>query len=429
VLSAYVHEHRLAAVRGGREVWNFVAGGRIGSPPVVFGGLAVFGCHDGHVYAVRLEDGTPAWRFLAAPADRRHVVMGQMESVWPVFNVVLHEGKLYCSAGRHPEFDNGIHFYCLDPRTGELQWHVRHLRGLSTESLTPRRSSASTMAHSKNEPLNEDASWVINDVIEVRDGKVWLGDLPMVDLADPRDAIINPETVAPPYLGPGARCEPDADDVPALIESLDDPHLVVRLDAAFKLGQLGSEATTAVPTLAKLLGARDAATRLVAIRALTKIGVVEPVMAELLTAAGDADAELRESAGVALGMVGDAATSGLIKLMDAPDPAVARDAARTLGRIDAPLDASAVPGLMVALKTEVDETRRLCRESASKHRDPQIAAAHHQRMLSRRINHSLIVQALGRTGDTGKRAVAAFAKDGDPVVRAYAQAIDRTAGD
>ena len=42
------------------------------------------------------------------------------------------------------------------------------------------------------------------------------------------------------------------------------------------------------------MGARDAATRLVAIRALTKIGVVEPVMAELLTAAGDADAELRQ---------------------------------------------------------------------------------------------------------------------------------------
>jgi outer membrane protein assembly factor BamB len=200
-LVAHVHEHRLAASRGGKEVWNFVAGGRIGSAPVVHDGLAIFGCHDGYVYAVDLKDGSPAWRFLAAPADWRHVVMGQVESVWPVFNVVLHEGKLYCSAGRHPELDNGVHFYCLDPATGALQWHVKHLRGLATERLTSKRSWASTMAQSKNEPYNTDASWIINDAIAVRDGKIWLGQFEAVDLADPKDTIINAETLVPPGIG------------------------------------------------------------------------------------------------------------------------------------------------------------------------------------------------------------------------------------
>jgi hypothetical protein len=92
-LVAHVHEHRLTASRDGEQVWNFVAGGRITEPPVVHQKLILFGCHDGYVYAVNLDDGSLAWRFLAAPTDRRHVVFGQVESAWPVFNVALYEGK------------------------------------------------------------------------------------------------------------------------------------------------------------------------------------------------------------------------------------------------------------------------------------------------------------------------------------------------
>jgi HEAT repeat protein len=132
---------------------------------------------------------------------------------------------------------------------------------------------------------------------------------------------------------------------------------------------------------------------------------------------------------VALGRAGVAAAPGLIKLMGAPDQAVARDAARALGRMDAPLNASAVPGLMAALETEVAEARRLCDQLASQHRDPQVAAAQQRRMLSRRTSRNLIVRALGRTGDAGKAAVAALAKDGDAVVQQYARAVERAAAD
>jgi hypothetical protein len=203
-LVAYAQEHRLAGSRDGKELWNFVAGARICCPPVVSGKRAIFGSHDGYVYAVNLADGAPAWRFLAAPADKRHVVFGQLESAWPVFNVLIHEGKAYFAAGRHPELEGGLHFYCLEPATGRMVWHTKYLRGLSTEKLTPERTAsgsgwAARGAGPDNIP-NYDASWIIADPIAIRDNKVYLRHFPVVDLANPQDTIINPETLVPPQF-------------------------------------------------------------------------------------------------------------------------------------------------------------------------------------------------------------------------------------
>lgn len=61
---AVVHRHRLEAHRNGKALWSFVADGRISSPPVVDQGKAVFGAHDGYVYAVRIADGTLLWKYL-----------------------------------------------------------------------------------------------------------------------------------------------------------------------------------------------------------------------------------------------------------------------------------------------------------------------------------------------------------------------------
>jgi outer membrane protein assembly factor BamB len=199
-LTAYVHEHRLAAARGGKEVWNVVAGGRIGFAPVVHQNLAIFGSHDGAVYAVHLADGSIAWRFLAAPADKRHVVLGQMESAWPVFGVALDEGKLYCSAGRHEGLDGGIHFYGLDPSTGKMAWHVKMNRGLETER-TPKRDRDYTHERAGG----YDGRPIFNDVVQVKDGKLWLFNHAWVDLSAPKDAIVEPETLVPPGLTVGAR--------------------------------------------------------------------------------------------------------------------------------------------------------------------------------------------------------------------------------
>jgi hypothetical protein len=115
-------------------------------------------------------------------------VMNQEESAWPVFGGALDAGKLYVSAGRHAELDGGVRFYCLDPASGQMKWHVKYLCGLTSHDDPPR----STEERNKR---------IINDLVEVRDGKVWLFEMPVVDLADPKDTIINPETLVPPGIG------------------------------------------------------------------------------------------------------------------------------------------------------------------------------------------------------------------------------------
>jgi outer membrane protein assembly factor BamB len=199
-LVAHVHEHRLAASRDGQEVWNFVAGGRIGSQPVVHGQRAIFACHDGHVYAVNVKDGSLAWRLLAAPADRRHMMLGQLESAYPVFNVVLGGDRLYCSAGRHEELDGGIHFYCLDAATGAIQWHVSRRRGMES-NLEPYRQRKNYAGQRGETPgVLSDGRAQMNDLLELREGKLLLHGVPMVDVTAPKDAVMYEKTLVPPQL-------------------------------------------------------------------------------------------------------------------------------------------------------------------------------------------------------------------------------------
>jgi hypothetical protein len=55
----------------GKPAWSFTAGGRIDSPPTIYRGRVLFGSADGWVYCLRAADGQLAWRFRAAPDDRR----------------------------------------------------------------------------------------------------------------------------------------------------------------------------------------------------------------------------------------------------------------------------------------------------------------------------------------------------------------------
>jgi len=129
---AVIHEQRLecrvgrianSPHEGNKTVWTFTAGGRISQPPVLHDGLCIFGSHDGCVYCLRATDGAPLWRFLAAPYERWIVSHGQVESSWPVYNVVVFEGQVCCTAGLHPETGGGIHAWGLDPHSGAIAWH------------------------------------------------------------------------------------------------------------------------------------------------------------------------------------------------------------------------------------------------------------------------------------------------------------------
>jgi outer membrane protein assembly factor BamB len=123
LLTAEVDSGTVYAINpaNGQIAWQVTVPGRIDSPPAVVGGMAIFGCADGWVRAVRLSDGAMAWRFLASPADVKAVALNQVESLWPVHgSVLILDGVAYCSAGRSTWLDGGIWLWALDPATGEI---------------------------------------------------------------------------------------------------------------------------------------------------------------------------------------------------------------------------------------------------------------------------------------------------------------------
>jgi outer membrane protein assembly factor BamB len=122
VLVASIDAHAVSALdaRKGDLLWTFTAGGRIDSPPTIYRGAAVFGSADGWIYCLRATDGKLAWRFRAAPRDRRIVSYDQVESAWPVHGSMLVEDGIACAvAGRSAYLDGGMALLRLDAATGE----------------------------------------------------------------------------------------------------------------------------------------------------------------------------------------------------------------------------------------------------------------------------------------------------------------------
>jgi len=120
---ASIDDHAVHALDAatGKPLWVFTAGGRVDSPPTLWQGLVLFGSADGHVYCLRASDGALAWRFRAAPLDRRMGAFDQLESVWPVHgSVLLRDSELWCVAGRSMFLDGGLRLVRLDPATGAL---------------------------------------------------------------------------------------------------------------------------------------------------------------------------------------------------------------------------------------------------------------------------------------------------------------------
>jgi outer membrane protein assembly factor BamB len=121
-LVSVVCEHRLESRLGGKVVWAFVADGRISHRPLVHQGRVYVGARDGYVYCLDQKTGALQWRFLAAANHRRILAYGGLESAWPIFDLALHDGSICASAGRHPELDGGILLWGLDPVSGKPEW-------------------------------------------------------------------------------------------------------------------------------------------------------------------------------------------------------------------------------------------------------------------------------------------------------------------
>ena len=126
VASVDTHTVYALAEQNGKPLWSYTTGGRVDSPPTVYRNLVLFGSADGWVYCLRASDGMLAWRFRAAPEDRRVGAFGQLESVWPVHgNVLVQNDVAYFTAGRSSFLDGGIHVYGLDPATGNVLHEAR----------------------------------------------------------------------------------------------------------------------------------------------------------------------------------------------------------------------------------------------------------------------------------------------------------------
>lgn len=162
-IRARIHNHSLEACRGDAVLWRFLADARISSPPVVVGEAVVFGAHDGWVYALGLGDGRLNWKYLAAPHHRWWQAYGQLESTWPVYGVVMHEGKVIASAGTHVELGGGVTVVALEPESGKLVWrkNIRKAPAL----LPPGGKGVRIVGPS-----------FLNSVPRIEDGKVTLGD-------------------------------------------------------------------------------------------------------------------------------------------------------------------------------------------------------------------------------------------------------------
>ena len=122
------HVLRALDAASGKGLWEYLAGGRIDSPPTYHKGLLLFGSRDGWVHCVRAADGALSWRFRDLP-DKMICAFDQIESAWPIHgSVLIKNDTAYFCAGRSSYLDGGLFIYGLDPTTGKIR-HQRQFYG------------------------------------------------------------------------------------------------------------------------------------------------------------------------------------------------------------------------------------------------------------------------------------------------------------
>lgn len=110
-------------VKDGGVKWRFMLGGRVDSAPTVYKGICLVGDHTGYVSAIKVKTGELIYKLRIAPAERRMLSYGKVESVWPVIGgVMVAEGRAYASAGRTQGSDGGLLIRAFTPETGQPLW-------------------------------------------------------------------------------------------------------------------------------------------------------------------------------------------------------------------------------------------------------------------------------------------------------------------
>ncbi|MHC4327014.1 MAG: outer membrane protein assembly factor BamB family protein [Planctomycetota bacterium] len=107
--------------RTGKERWTFFTEAPVRLAPAVSGNKVYVGSDDGHVYCLRRDDGTLAWKHKATEQDRMIPGNGRIISTWPVrTGLLVDEGVLYFAAGLFP--NQGTFLSALDAEDGSLNW-------------------------------------------------------------------------------------------------------------------------------------------------------------------------------------------------------------------------------------------------------------------------------------------------------------------
>ncbi|MCB1274947.1 PQQ-binding-like beta-propeller repeat protein [Prosthecobacter sp.] len=158
-----VDKHTLHAFDSatGKEAWHFIAGGRMDSPPTYWQGRVYVGGNDGNVYCLRAKDGALVWKFQGAPVMLSHGAWEMMESVWPVHGSVLVENGLVSFVAGHSCFlDDGLWFYRVDAKTGEMKVKTHYDdRDPDTGGDLNDRHKTLQMPVALNDILSSDGKW------------------------------------------------------------------------------------------------------------------------------------------------------------------------------------------------------------------------------------------------------------------------------
>lgn len=101
--------------------WSFFTGGPVRFAPVAWKDRLFVVSDDGHLYCLKLEDGSLVNRWRGGPADDRVLGNSKMISKWPARGgPVIRDGLLYWAAGIWQS--EGIFIRALNPDTGKVVW-------------------------------------------------------------------------------------------------------------------------------------------------------------------------------------------------------------------------------------------------------------------------------------------------------------------